>query len=135
VASNHETAQPSRQGPFHVVHLSSLHLSLSLLFLSHLFERIFEASVQFCRARTCGDCRAGVCVQFIEVESEHDPDVSFSGSVMHGASANQVAEALHGCNDELLKSNGALINLQCISHTLSLLLYDLREKKPFDRVH
>jgi hypothetical protein len=36
-------------------------------------------------------------------------------------------------NEELLKSNGAVINLQCISHNLSLLLKDL--DKRFDWTH
>jgi hypothetical protein len=75
----------------------------------------------------------GVCIQLIEEVKEHAPHVAVSGFIMDSVSANRSAMSLLDDNEELLKSNGALINLQCISHTISLLLKDL--DKRFDWVH
>jgi hypothetical protein len=60
-------------------------------------------------------------------EITHQSEAKLQGFVMGRASANRAAFALLDADDSI----GPLVNLQCASHTLSLLLKDLDKRMPW----
>jgi hypothetical protein len=80
-----------------------------------------------------GEYISRVCLDVMKEITEHAPGVSISGFIMESAAANRSAMCLLEGSEELSREGVALVNLQCLSHTLSLLLKDL--DKRFDWVH
>jgi adenosine/AMP kinase len=70
---------------------------------------------------------ASVCSDLMEQIHTLCPQVSFAGFVMNSAAANRAAMDMLD-QQRLQLQQPALVNLQCCSHTLSLLLKDLYKR-------
>ena len=72
-----------------------------------------------------GQYIADACTDVMDEIRSHAPAVSVSGFIMDSASANRSAMANLDESHTYTEQYGPLVNLQCLSHTLSFLLKDL----------